>query len=168
VRVVRLRIGLVLGSQGGLLGSLLPPFDLGCGGPTGCGQQWMSWIERDDLVRLIAHCLATPNLCGPVNATAPHPVRNARFAHELGRVLHRPALMRAPATLLHLLAGAFADELLLGGQRVLPQKAQASGFRFCHPTLRGALCEMLGAPNPGTVGREVTHIPRNVIIREGG
>jgi uncharacterized protein (TIGR01777 family) len=156
VRVVRLRTGLVLGSEGGLLGSLLTPFDLGLGGPTGRGEQWMSWIERDDLVRLIAHCIATPDLGGAVNATAPHPVRNSRFAHELGRVLHRPALLRAPATLLHLLGGTFADELLLGGQRVLPQKAQASGFRFRHPTLRGALCEMLGATNTGTVGRPGT------------
>jgi uncharacterized protein len=153
VRVVRLRIGLVLGSQGGLLGSMLTPFDLGLGGPLGRGEQWMSWIERDDLVRLIAHCIATSDLCGPVNATAPHPVSNARFAQELGLALHRPALLRAPATLLHLLGGALADELLLGGQRVVPQKAQESGFRFRHPTLRGALCEILGATNHGDVGR---------------
>lgn len=149
VRVVRLRIGLVLGSRGGLLGSMLPPFDLGLGGPLGRGEQWMSWIERDDLVRLIAHCIAAPDLRGAVNATAPQPVRNARFAQELGRALHRPALLRAPAALLHLLAGDLADELLLGGQRVLPQKAQASGFRFRHPTLRGALSEILGATSIG-------------------
>jgi uncharacterized protein (TIGR01777 family) len=149
VRVVRLRMGLVLGVQGGLLGRLLTPFDLGLGGPIGRGEQWMSWIERDDLVRLIVHCMTTVDLSGPVNAVAPHPVRNVRFAQELGRVLHRPALLRAPAALLHLLGGAFADELLLGGQRVLPQKAQASGFRFRHPTLRGALCEILGVANAG-------------------
>jgi uncharacterized protein (TIGR01777 family) len=169
VRVVRLRIGLVLGSQGGLLGSMLTPFDLGLGGPTGCGEQWMSWIERDDLVRLIAHCIATPDLCGAVNATAPHPVRNARFAHELGRVLRRPALLRAPAAVLHLLAGDLADELLLGGQRVLPQKAQASGFQFRHPTLRGALCEILGVANTGAIGRPgATLVAPPTVYKTGG
>jgi len=73
VRVVLLRIGLVLGTEGGLLSRLLTPFEYGLGGPIGCGTQWMSWIERDDLVRLIAHILATPHLGGPVNATAPQP-----------------------------------------------------------------------------------------------
>jgi uncharacterized protein (TIGR01777 family) len=116
VRVVLLRTGLVLGTEGGLLSRLLAPFEFGLGGPIGSGAQWVSWIERDDLVRLIAHILATPNLRGPVNATAPEPVRNATFARELGRSLRRPALMRAPAALLHRLAGAFADELLIGGQ----------------------------------------------------
>ena len=91
VRVVRLRIGLVLGTEGGMLASLLAPFEYGLGGPIGSGRQWMSWIERDDLVRLIAHAIATPALTGAVNATAPEPVRNADFAAELGRALHRPA-----------------------------------------------------------------------------
>jgi NAD dependent epimerase/dehydratase family enzyme len=104
----------------------------------------MSWIERDDLVRLIVHILATPSLRGPVNATAPEPVRNATFARELGRSLRRPARLRASALLLHRLAGAFADELLIGGQKVLPAKAEDSGFRFRHATLASALAAMLG------------------------
>jgi len=145
VRVVLLRIGLVLGTEGGLLSRLLTPFEYGLGGPIGCGTQWMSWIERDDLVRLIAHILATPRLSGPVNATAPEPVRNVAFAHELGHALNRPARLRAPAALLHRLAGAFADELLLGGQKVLPAKAEDSGFQFRHATLASALAAMLGA-----------------------
>jgi uncharacterized protein (TIGR01777 family) len=73
-RVVRLRIGLVLGTEGGMLARLLLPFEFGLGGPIGSGRQWMSWIERDDLIRLIAHAIATPRLTGPVNATAPTPV----------------------------------------------------------------------------------------------
>ena len=125
VRVVRLRIGLVLGIDGGMLSRLLIPFEFGLGGPFGSGRQWMSWIERDDLVRLIAHVIATPSLTGPVNATAPTPVTNAEFARALGRALRRPALLRMPAAILHHLGGAFADELLLGGQRVIPDKAQA-------------------------------------------
>jgi uncharacterized protein (TIGR01777 family) len=137
-RVVRLRIGLVLGVEGGLLARLLTPFEFGLGGPIGNGRQWMSWIERDDLVRLVAHIIATPSLTGAINATAPRPVRNAAFARELGRSLRRPAFLRMPASLLHLLLGDFADEMLIGGQRVLPDKVQSSGFRFRHEELREA------------------------------
>ncbi len=144
VRVVRLRIGLVLGTEGGMLSNLLAPFEFGLGGPIGSGEQWMSWIERDDLIRLIAHIIATPQLSGAVNGTAPAPVRNTTFAQALGRALHRPALLRMPASLLHRLAGDLADELLLRGQRVLPDKAEASGFKFRHETLPSALSAVLG------------------------
>jgi hypothetical protein len=144
VRVVRLRIGLVLGTQGGLLRRLLVPFEFGLGGPIGAGAQWMSWIARDDLVRLIAHAIATPALIGPVNATAPEPVRNAEFTQALGAALNRPTWLQCPAAILHAMAGDLADELLLGGQRVLPAKALASGFAFRHPTLRSAFAGMLG------------------------
>jgi len=145
-RVVRLRIGLVLGIDGGLLARLLTPFEFGLGGPIGSGRQWMSWIERDDLVRLIAHIIATPSLTGAINATAPTPVRNAAFARELGRWLRRPTLLRVPASLLHLVLGDFADELLIGGQRVLPDKAQSSGFRFRHEKLRDAFAALFCRP----------------------
>ena len=148
LRVVRLRIGLVLGTEGGLLRRLLVPFEFGLGGRIGSGTQWMSWIARDDLVRLIAHAITSPALMGPVNATAPEPVRNAAFTKALGAALNRPTLLPIPATLLHYLAGGFADELLLGGQRVLPAKAEQSGFTFRHPTLASALMEMLGKRRP--------------------
>jgi len=144
VRTVALRIGLVLGSEGGLLARLLLPFEFGFGGPIGTGRQWMSWIARDDLVRLIAHVIATPGLEGPVNATAPRPERNADFGKALGRALHRPAIMPLPALPLRLLGGDFARELLLGGQRVLPRKALASGFAFHYPALGCALAAILG------------------------
>jgi uncharacterized protein len=144
-RVVRLRIGVVLGSDGGMLSRLLVPFRLGLGGAFGSGRQWLSWIERDDLVRLIAHTIATPRMTGPVNATAPAPVTNAEFAAALGRALHRPALLRVPAWLLRLVAGDLARELLIGGQRVIPDKADVSGFAFRHATLESALAAMLGA-----------------------
>jgi len=143
-RVVRLRIGIVLGTEGGALARLLLPFRLGLGGSIGSGKQWMSWIERDDLIRLIAHAIATPRLTGPVNATAPHPVTNARFAAALAQALHRPALLRLPAWLLRLVAGDLARELLIGGQRVIPDKADASGFVFRHPELADAFAVMLG------------------------
>lgn len=138
VRVVCLRIGLVIGTEGGLLTRMLTPFEFGLGGPIGSGKQWMSWIERDDLVRLIAHALSKPELSGPINATAPIPVTNRKFTEELGRRLQRPAVFRIPAALLHRVAGDFADELLLGGQRVIPNKALSSGFVFRHETLRSA------------------------------
>ena len=144
VRVVRLRIGTVLGTEGGLLAGLLTPFNFGIGGPIGNGRQWVSWIARDDLVRLIAHIIMTPQLAGPVNATAPEPVRNAAFAAELGRELRRPALLRLPGGLLRRLAGDMAEELLLSGQRVLPDKVQSSGFKFRHETLPSALAAILG------------------------
>jgi uncharacterized protein (TIGR01777 family) len=138
VRVACLRIGLVLGTEGGFITRMLTPFEFGLGGPLGSGKQWMSWIERDDLIRLIAHAIARPDLSGPINATAPIPVRNSTFTEELGRRLQRPAVFRIPAALLHRLAGDFADELLLGGQRVIPNKALSSGFVFRHETLRSA------------------------------
>jgi uncharacterized protein (TIGR01777 family) len=155
VRVVLLRTGVVLGTEGGMLSRLLTPFEYGLGGPIGQGTQWMSWIERDDLVRLIAHIVATPGITGPVNATAPEPVRNAAFAQALGRALNRPARLRVPAALLHRFAGAFADELLIGGQRVLPAKAEDSGFAFRHATLASALAAMLGATGPAADGATV-------------
>ncbi len=144
VRVVRLRIGLVLGTQGGMLAQMLTPFEFGFGGPLGTGRQWMSWIERDDLVRLFAHAIATRHISGPLNATAPTPVTNAAFTRALGAALHRPAILRAPAFALELVAGDLARELLLGGQKVLPTAALASGFRFRHNTIDTALTELLG------------------------
>jgi uncharacterized protein (TIGR01777 family) len=143
VRVVYLRIGLVIGTEGGFITRMLTPFEFGLGGPLGSGKQWMSWIERDDLVRLIAHVIAKPELSGPINATAPIPVTNTRFTEELSRRLHRPAIFRIPAALLRRVGGDFANELLLGGQRVLPNKALSNGFKFRHETLRSAFERIL-------------------------
>ncbi len=138
-RVVSLRIGLVLGSEGGMLANLLVPFEYGLGGPIGSGKQWMSWIDLDDVIRLIIHALITQDLDGPVNGVAPFPVRNKDFAKALGSVLNRPAVLPLSATLLKLGLSDLAKELLLGGQRVVPKKALASGFVFQSPTLRDAL-----------------------------
>lgn len=139
VRTVRLRIGLVIDSGGGLLQRMVLPFRLGLGGPFGRGCHWMSWIHRDDLVRLICHAIATPDLSGPVNATAPQPVRNRDFTRALGQALNRPAFIPVPAAPLRWVAGDLAKELLLAGQRVLPAAALRSGFSFAYPDLPGAL-----------------------------
>ncbi len=144
VRVVLLRTGLVLGSSGGLLSRLLVPFEFGLGGRFGDGRHWMSWIHRDDLCRLIVHAIASPALAGPVNATAPVPVTNRAFTAALGKALGRPAILPIPALPLRLLLGSFADELLLGGQRVLPAAAVRSGFRFHYPDIASALTAITG------------------------
>jgi len=143
VRVAQLRIGLVLAREGGLLARLLPTFKLGLGGPLGTGRQWMSWIERDDLVRLIAHVAADDSLSGIVNATAPNPVDNAAFMRALAQTCGRPGFLRVPRAPVTWLLGDFARELLFGGQRVVPQRALASGFEFRCPTLPEALAQAL-------------------------
>ncbi|MGF1631724.1 MAG: TIGR01777 family oxidoreductase [Kiloniellaceae bacterium] len=159
VRVVRLRIGLVLGREGGLLASMLTPFEFGLGGKLGDGAQWMSWIVRDDLVRLILYALENERLEGAVNATAPNPVRNADFTRALARALRRPAVLALPAGLLRRVAGDLARELLLGGQRVLPVKAETAGFVFRQPTLEAALAEAVGAA-PAAAKRPAAVLPR--------
>jgi uncharacterized protein (TIGR01777 family) len=144
VRVVSLRSGLVLAAEGGVLSRMLTPFELGLGGRFGNGRQWMSWIHRDDLVRLIVHVIATPSLAGPVNGTAPDPVRNRDLAAALGRALARPVLLPVPAAPLRLVLGDFAGELLLGGQNVMPMAALRSGFQFAYPTIDEALGWIVG------------------------
>ena len=147
-RVVLLRTGLVLASSGGVLGGLLPIFEFGLGGPIGTGRQVMSWIHRDDLVRLIVAAAADPEISGPLNATAPNPVSNGDFARAVGRALGRPAILPLPALPLRLLLGDLAGELMLGGQKVLPVKAVFHGFRFRYPRLDDALATILGGPAP--------------------
>jgi uncharacterized protein (TIGR01777 family) len=139
-RVVILRFGVVLAKDGGALAKLLLPFRLGAGGPMGSGQQWMPWIDRDDILRIIEWSIDRDATRGTYNATAPNPARNHDFARTLGRVLHRPAFVPTPAFALHLALGSeMANEMLLGGQRVLPKHAQDDGFEFAYPDLEPAL-----------------------------
>ena len=138
-RVVRLRTGLVLDRDGGALPQLALPFRLFAGGPVGSGQQFMSWIHLDDWVAMVVWSLTTSAVSGAINLTAPAPVTNDAFARTLGRVLHRPAFMRAPAFALKLVMGEMAEALVLGGQRVLPARAQSMGYRFKYVELESAL-----------------------------
>lgn len=158
LRVVQLRIGLALGVDGGLLARMLAPFEFGLGGPLGNGRQVMSWIHRDDLVRAIAHCLATPSLSGPVNATAPEPVANRVFTRALGIALRRPALIPLPAVAIRLLLGDMGRELLLGGQAVLPARLTATGFTFRHPGIDDALAAILSPPRVAAKGAPTHHL----------
>lgn len=145
VRVVCLRIGLVFGVEGGMLARLLTPFEFGGGCQLGDGRQWMSWIERDDLIRVIARTIADDGLQGAVNATAPVPVRNADFTRALAEALHRPAVLKAPAWFLSALLGDMGRETMLSGQRVVPEKLLKAGFEFRHPEIAPTLRKITGA-----------------------
>jgi uncharacterized protein (TIGR01777 family) len=142
VRVCRMRTGLILSREGGILGSMLLPFRLGLGGRIGDGEQWMSWVHIDDYVAMVLKLLHDPEASGPYNMTAPQPVTNAEFTSMLASVLGRPAPFAAPAALLRLGMGERAT-LLLEGQRVLPKRMQAAQFHFAHPDLSNALRDLL-------------------------
>jgi uncharacterized protein len=139
-RVVPLRFGVVLAGDGGALPRMLMPFRFGAGGPVGNGNQWMSWVDRDDLLGAIQWALDNENVRGVYNVTAPAPVRNRDFAKIAGRVLHRPSILPVPAFALRLMFGEeMAGAVLLGGQRVVPQRMQSEGFRFAHADLESDL-----------------------------
>ncbi|MEB3321995.1 MAG: TIGR01777 family oxidoreductase [Synechococcaceae cyanobacterium] len=137
-RVVVLRIGIVLGPDGGALGRMLPVFRAGLGGPVGSGRQWMSWIHRHDLCRLIATALEDPAYTGVYNAVAPEPTRMGTFAATLGRTLGRPSLLPVPAPVLQVMLGDGAL-VVLEGQQVRSDRLQARGFTFHYPDLGAAL-----------------------------
>lgn len=146
IRVSHLRSGIVLSAKGGALQKMLTPFRLGIGGRLGSGRQWMSWISIDDEVGAILHLLGEGAPAGPVNSTAPNTVTNAEFTEALGKALHRPTALPVPrAGLRLLLGGEMAEELLLGGQRVLPTRLLGSGYAFRAPELGTAL-ELVLAP----------------------
>jgi uncharacterized protein (TIGR01777 family) len=145
-RGCQLRIGIVLGPSGGPLSAMLTPARLGLGGAMGTGVQWWSWIQVEDLVRLICFLLEEATIEGAVNGTAPNPVRQRDFAKILGRVLGRPALLPLPGFVASLVLGEFADEILLKGQRVVPARALEAGFTFDYPELGDALKATIDVP----------------------
>lgn len=142
VRTVLLRTSIVLG-KGGALRAMTPAFRLGLGGPLGDGQQWMSWIHIDDWVSLALVAVEDLDVRGPINASAPWPVRNAEFTRTLAATLHRPAILRVPAFALRAALGGFSAELL-DSKRVLPAAATQHGFGFRFPELPAAMQSVLG------------------------
>jgi uncharacterized protein (TIGR01777 family) len=144
-RVVKVRIGIVLGKEGGALSQMLRPFRFGLGGRLASGQQWMSWIHLDDVVGLMMFAMRNKAVRGPLNATAPNPARNSELTTELGRVLHRPAILPVPAIAVRALFGEMAD-FILASQRVLPKVAESAGYRFRFTELRATLENILSAP----------------------
>ena len=138
IRVIRLRLGVVLGRGGGALAKMLPPFRLGMGGRLASGRQWTSWIHIDDVINLILFTLANAGVRGAVNATSPFPVTNAEFTKELAAAIHRPAIFPVPRLALKLMFGEMAS-VVLSSQRVIPQAAERAGFEFEYPQLGAAL-----------------------------
>jgi uncharacterized protein len=138
VRTVVLRTGVLLDPADGAMARMLPPFRLGVGGPVAGGDQYISWIAPDDLVRLYLAALDNPGWSGPFNATAPEPVTNREFARALGRVLQRPALLPIPAFALRTIYGEMAS-VVTTGQRALPVRALERGFEFRYPAIDAAL-----------------------------
>ncbi len=143
IRTCYLRTGIVLGKQGGALAKMLPAFKLGLGGPMGNGKQWMSWIHMDDIIGIIRYAVEHDRIHGAINATAPHPVTNKTFSRILGKALKRPAIIPMPAFMLKLMMGQMAEELLLSGQRVIPQKMLDSGYSFTFEKLPDALHDVV-------------------------
>lgn len=142
IRTVFLRTGVVLSPRGGAMGKTLPLFKLGLGGPVGDGKQWWSWISLDDEVQAIIHLL-TADVSGPVNLTAPNPVRHREYARAQGRALHRPAFVPVPRFAPKLVLGSeLADSLLGDSARILPTRLQASGYEFRHPDIDTAMRSM--------------------------
>jgi len=139
IRVVLVRFGIILSREGGALAKMLVPFKLGAGGRLGSGQQWMSWVMLEDVVRILRMAIEKAAVRGAVNVVAPQPLKNAEFTKALAKALHRPALLPAPAFALRLVLGEMADALLLGSQRVTPQKLEQLGYSFLHPDLPAAL-----------------------------
>ena len=142
MRVVRMRTGVVLDRRGGALARMLIPFRLGVGGPVAGGEQWLPWIHADDLVGLYLAAIDGDGWAGPVNASAPEPVRNREFSRALGRALRRPAVLPVPGAALRLLYGDMA-EIVTEGQRAVPQRALERGYAFRHADLDAALRDAL-------------------------
>ncbi len=150
IRTAMIRTGIVLGKDGGALETMLypfgthliSPFKMGAGGPINCGKQWMSWVHIDDVCGIYLHALENPSVSGPLNATAPNPVRNLNFTKTLGAVLNRPALIPIPGAALTLRFGESAG-ILTSGQKVLPKLTMDSGYRFKFESLNDALINCL-------------------------
>ncbi len=142
LRVVRTRFGIVLSRDGGALPKLAVPYRMMMGGPLGGGRQWMSWIHIEDAVRLVIFVLLHEELAGPLNVTAPEPVRNAEMSQELAKALGKPNIMGAGKVWMRTFLGKMAKETILEGQRALPTVALEHGFEYGFATLEAALGEL--------------------------
>ena len=149
IRVVNMRFGVVLTPRMGALAMMLPAFRLGLGGPVGSGSQYLSWIALEDAIGAILHLLDTPTVVGPVNITAPTPVTNREFSKTLGKVLGRPAVVTVPMFALRMAFGTDGAAMLQSGQRVLPARLLASGFRFSYDAVEPTLRSLLAARESG-------------------
>jgi len=138
VRVAVVRMGIVLDRGKGALKKMVPPFKMFLGGPLGSGNQWMPWIHIEDEIGLLLFLMESENARGAFNATAPHPVTMDEFAKSLGDALNRPSWVSVPPSALALMLGEMAD-VLVTGQRALPEAALKLGYDFKYPTISEAL-----------------------------
>lgn len=141
-KAFRVRIGIVLGNEGGALKKMLPIFKLGAGGPIGSGNQWMSWIHVDDLVGLFCHLVRSEKASGAFNGVSPNPVTNREFAKALGKALGKPAFLPAPAFALKLAMGELSA-LVLDSEKVAPKKTLETGYKFQYEQVSNALSSLL-------------------------
>jgi uncharacterized protein (TIGR01777 family) len=142
IRVISMRFGVILAKHGGALSKMIPAFKAFLGGPMGNGRQWFPWIHLDDLMAALLFIFEHPQVAGPLNFCAPHPVTQRELAASLAKSLHRPALMPAPAFMMRLVLGEFS-QVLLGSQRTVPRKLLDHGFEFQYPEIGKALEEIL-------------------------
>jgi len=143
IRLVTMRSGIVLDSTGGVLPVMLPAFRMGLGAPFGNGKQPWPWISLDDMVGATLHAIDNDSVAGPINAVAPGRVSNEEFTRALARAVGRPVLLRIPAWAARLAPGGMADELLLSGAPLVPQKLLDTHYAFRWPDLEPALAHML-------------------------
>lgn len=141
-RVVTARTGIVLDKKGGALAKMLLPYKLFIGGPLGSANQWMPWIHNEDTIRLYKWIIENENINGPVNFTAPNPVKMSQFAKVLGTILKRPSFCKVPSFILKLLLGE-SSVIILSGQRAIPQKALDNGYNFKFSQIKEALEDIL-------------------------
>ena len=141
IRVCLARTGMVLGSGGGALKKMVPPFQYFVGGPLGNGRQWMPWIHLEDEVSAMVMMIDNPQMRGPYNLVSPEQVTNGQFSKALGKALGRPALLPAPAFVLQLVLGDRAH-MILAPQRIVPRRLEEAGFEFQYPQLNGALSQL--------------------------
>jgi len=144
IRTCILRIGIVLGNNGGALKKMLPAFYMGAGGKIGSGNQWMPWIHIKDIVGIIDYCIQHESIEGAINCTAPNPQTNSKFVQLLGAQLKRPTLLNMPALVVKILMGQMGEELLLNGKKVVPKKLLDAGYAFHFSQLDKALADVAG------------------------
>jgi len=142
-RLVKIRTGIVLSPKGGALAKMLPAFKLGLGGKIGSGEQWMSWIDIDDLCCAIAFIINQPQLTGAINLVSPNAVNNQTFSKQLSKQLSRPCIFPLPAFMVKLLFAEMGKELLLASTHVKPTKLLDAGFVFKYGRLKQSLAQQL-------------------------